>query len=254
MKNCNGESVEPPLVLDQSLKYLLSFVLLYVLTTRCVAADAVRFEKEIQPLLKKYCVRCHGPEKQKADLRFDTLSHDLVNGPDAGMWQEALDLINVSEMPPNEANQPTAAERQILVDALTLELRRAMEAKRSSGGRNVMRRLTAYEYNNTLCDLLGLDLNFAGDLPPEGTAQEGFKNNSTVLGTSNISNASHARPWNASSSRRTKNRRGTLCASSQRRHTRITRNKRPRMSSTWPKPRRRRSLATRRSAAGFVNR
>ena len=184
MKNCNGESVEPPLVLDQSLKYLLSFVLLYVLTTRCVAADAVRFEKEIQPLLKKYCVRCHGPEKQKADLRFDTLSHDLVNGPDAGMWQEALDLINVSEMPPNEANQPTAAERQILVDALTLELRRAMEAKRSSGGRNVMRRLTAYEYNNTLCDLLGLDLNFAGDLPPEGTAQEGFKNNSTVLGTS----------------------------------------------------------------------
>lgn len=174
----------PLLILDRPLKPLLSFALLFVLTTLCFAADAVGFEKEIQPLLKKYCVRCHGPEKQKADLRLDTLNRDLVNGPDAGMWQEALDLINVSEMPPKEATQPSAAERQILVEALTLELRRAMEAKRSSGGRNVMRRLTAYEYNNTLRDLLGLNLDFAGDLPPEGTAHEGFKNNSTVLGTS----------------------------------------------------------------------
>jgi len=174
----------PLLNSDLTLKSLHSFVFLFVLAANCVAADVVGFEKEIQPLLKKYCVSCHGPEKQKADLRLDTLSRDLVNGPDAGMWQEALDLINVSEMPPNEATQPSAAERQDLVNALTLELRRAMEAKRSSGGRNVMRRLTAYEYNNTLRDLLGLDLNFAGDLPPEGTAQEGFKNNSTVLGTS----------------------------------------------------------------------
>ena len=170
--------------MNRTLKYPHSFALLFVLITIGVAADAVGFEKEIQPLLKKYCIRCHGPEKQKADLRLDTLNRDLVKGPDAGIWQEALDLINVSEMPPQEAKQPSAAERQTLVEALTMELRRAMEANRSNGGRNVMRRLTAYEYNNTLRDLLGLDLNFASDLPPEGTAQEGFKNNSTVLGTS----------------------------------------------------------------------
>ena len=48
----------------------------------------------------------------------------------------------------------------------------------------MLRRLTAYEYSNTLRDLLGLDLQFAKDLPPEGTAKEGFKNNSSVLGTS----------------------------------------------------------------------
>jgi len=147
--------------------------------------SAVAFEKGIRPFLAKYCVSCHGPDKQKAKLRLDTLDADLLNGSEADMWQEVLDLINVSEMPPEEAKlQPTPQERQAAVALLTAEFRKVLEARRSTGGRNVLRRLTAYEYNNTLRDLLGLDLRFATDLPPEGAAKEGFKNNSSVLGTS----------------------------------------------------------------------
>ena len=140
---------------------------------------------KIRPFLQKYCVACHGPEKQKADLRLDTLDPDLIHGSDADMWQEVLDRINVSDMPPEDAKpQPKRTERQVVVDALTASFRKATEAGRSTGGRNVLRRLTAYEYNNTLRDLLHLDLRYANDLPPEGTAPEGFKNNSSVLGTS----------------------------------------------------------------------
>lgn len=143
------------------------------------------YESDIRPFLSKYCVSCHGPDRQKADLRIDKLNPDMVRGSDTDMWQEVLDLINVSEMPPADAKgQPTRLERQKVVDALTASLRRAMEASRSTGGRNVLRRLTAYEYSNTLRDLLHLDLKYAVDLPPEGVAQEGFKNNSSVLGTS----------------------------------------------------------------------
>jgi len=148
-------------------------------------ASASNYETVLRPFLGKYCVSCHGPNKQKADLRLDRLDPDLVNGSDADMWQEVLDLINVSEMPPDNARaQPKQSERQAIVDALTLSFRQAMKIKRSTGGRNVIRRLTAYEYNNTLRDLLGLDLQYAVDLPPEGSAKEGFKNNSSVLGTS----------------------------------------------------------------------
>ena len=143
------------------------------------------YQTHIRPFLTKYCVSCQGPDKQKAKLRLDTLDPDMIHGNDTDMWQEVLDLINVSEMPPQEAKtQPSRAERQVVVDALTASLRPAMEARRSTGGRNVLRRLTAYEYNNTLRDLLHLDLRYAVDLPPEGTAKEGFKNNSRVLGTS----------------------------------------------------------------------
>lgn len=143
------------------------------------------YEKQIQPFLVKYCAGCHGPKVQKAKLRVDRLDPDMIRGSDTDMWQEVLDLVNVSEMPPEDApKQPTRKERQAVVDALTASLRAAMEARRSTGGRNVLRRLTAYEYSNTMRDLLDLDLRYATDLPPEGVAKEGFKNNSSVLGMS----------------------------------------------------------------------
>ena len=142
------------------------------------------YQRLIRPYLTKYCFQCHGAEQQKADLRLDQLDPDMIHGSDTDMWQEVLDLTNVSEMPPQEVKQPSNEERQAMVDALTAALRKAMESKRSTGGRNVLRRMTAYEYNNTLRDLLQLDLRYAIDLPPEGVAKEGFKNNSGVLGTS----------------------------------------------------------------------
>lgn len=148
-------------------------------------AGADRYVTQIRPFLQQYCVVCHGSETQKADLRLDKLDPDLIDGSDADIWQEVLDLINVGDMPPEDATlQPERAQRRAAVDALTALFREATEAVRSSGGRNVLRRLTAYEYNNTLRDLLQLDLRFAQDLPPEGSAPEGFKNNSIVLGTS----------------------------------------------------------------------
>ena len=146
---------------------------------------ADRYEKELRPFLKKHCVGCHGPQQQKAELRLDQLDPDMVNGSDTDTWQEVLDLVNLDEMPPAAAKlQPASADRQRFVDALTAALREAMEVTRSSGGSNTLRRLTAYEYNNTLRDLLHLDLRYAVDLPPEGVAKEGFKNNTTVLMTS----------------------------------------------------------------------
>ena len=148
-------------------------------------ANGKSYKAHIRPFLIKYCVTCHGPDKQQARLRVDTLDSDMIHGSDTDMWQEVLDLVSLGEMPPEESKQqPPRAERQVLVDALTASLRRAMEVRRSTGGRNVLRRLTAYEYSNTLRDLLHLDLRFAADLPPEGSASEGFKNNSRVLGTS----------------------------------------------------------------------
>lgn len=142
-------------------------------------------QKGIRPFLTKYCISCHGPKIQKADLRLDTLDGDLLNGNAADIWQEVLDLINLSEMPPKDStHQPTAEERQAATSLLTSEFRRILEIRRATGGRSMLRRLTAYEYNNTLRDLLDLDLQFATDLPPEGTAKEGFKNNTSILGTS----------------------------------------------------------------------
>lgn len=45
-----------------------------------VAAPAVDFARDIQPIFEANCVKCHGPEKQKADYRLDVKSIALTGG------------------------------------------------------------------------------------------------------------------------------------------------------------------------------
>lgn len=142
---------------------------------------ATAFPEKVQPLLKRYCFDCHGPAKEEAGLRLDRLDPDLIDGADAETWHDVLDQVSQGEMPPESANQPTPAERRVLGDWLQQALRDAVESQRFRRGRVVSRRLTRYEYANTMRDLLQLDLDFARDLPPEPASHEGFRNNGATL-------------------------------------------------------------------------
>ena len=42
----------------------------------------VTYAADIKPIFEKSCVKCHGPEKQKAKLRLDTLEAALKGGED----------------------------------------------------------------------------------------------------------------------------------------------------------------------------
>lgn len=41
------------------------------------------YANEVKRLLETHCVKCHGPEKQKANLRLDTI-RGLLEGGDGG--------------------------------------------------------------------------------------------------------------------------------------------------------------------------
>ncbi len=74
--------------------------------------------------LQKHCVGCHGPEKQKGKLRFDTLSLNLVSGADAERWNEVRTKLLAGEMPPEEKPRPSQTELKPVLDWLTRELSR----------------------------------------------------------------------------------------------------------------------------------
>ena len=61
--------------------------------------------------LQKYCIDCHGADKQKGNRRFDGLTENVSGIEDLEMWQEVLDLLNLGEMPPEEEKQPPLEER-----------------------------------------------------------------------------------------------------------------------------------------------
>jgi hypothetical protein len=79
-----------------------------------LAADAGQVvslsEEMVKPFIKKSCIRCHGPEKQKGKLRLDELPLKMSNDSIAAHWQDVLDTLNAGDMPPEEEEQPTKKE------------------------------------------------------------------------------------------------------------------------------------------------
>jgi len=138
----------------------------------------------VRPFLETHCFECHGPDKDKGDLRLDTLPADFHDPQAAGMWIEVMDNLNLGEMPPEDEPRPDADELREVASWIAAELKRAERESLARGGRVLMRRLNRAEYVNTVRDLLHLDLLPSEDptkiLPPDGTA-EGFDKVSAAL-------------------------------------------------------------------------
>ncbi|MDO7173349.1 DUF1592 domain-containing protein [Mariniflexile sp. AS56] len=145
--------------------------------------EALHFKNKVQPIMEAYCYECHGPDKQKGDVRLDALNWDMINGPDAEGWHSALDMINSGDMPPEKAPQLKDDERRAVVDWMTENLEKAAEVKQKSN-KGVMRRLTKSQYTNSLNDLLGVYVNFGDVLPDDGKSKMGYSNNGSILQTS----------------------------------------------------------------------
>ena len=122
-----------------------------------VGARAAEPLDGLRSFFETHCYDCHGPEKQKGDLRFDTLGSDLHDLETLEIWQNILDQLNLGEMPPAKRPQPEASETASVVQKISAALSSAYAEKRSTGGQTVLRRLNRHELRNTLRDLLHLN-------------------------------------------------------------------------------------------------
>ncbi len=140
-----------------------------------------QFHRDVLPTLKRACLDCHGPDDQEGNLRVDTLDPNLQAGKDISWWLEVLAVLNNGEMPPSDATPLPEAERVRLVQWLSTEIQIASAVRRVQRGASSFRRMTRYEYNHALQDLLELPWDFAKDLPPEAASEDGFQNSSELL-------------------------------------------------------------------------
>ncbi|MDP3068786.1 MAG: DUF1592 domain-containing protein [Opitutaceae bacterium] len=111
-----------------------------------------------QKFFADYCVKCHGPEKQKAERRFDQLPATVDRPDTLGDFQDIIDQLNLGEMPPPEEKQPPRAEIQKIVEFLTQQAAEGRAKLASTGGQTVLRRLNRREYLNTVGDLFALNM------------------------------------------------------------------------------------------------
>lgn len=122
------------------------------------ASSEASFATSVQPLLAKYCVDCHGAKKQKGDRRFDKLTGKIADDNSLVDLQDILDQLNLSEMPPEDAPQPTVAERRAAIRWLTSQIDDYHQTRRPTHNTSVLRRLNSREYRNTVRDLLHLNM------------------------------------------------------------------------------------------------
>lgn len=115
-----------------------------------------RGEEPFEGFLKKHCLACHGPEKEKGDLRIDQLSRDFELGADTHHWAEVIEQINSGEMPPDEEKRPTQEEISTFVTALDARMREGRAARMAARPAVAHYRLSRREYQNTVYDLLGV--------------------------------------------------------------------------------------------------
>jgi hypothetical protein len=113
-------------------------------------------EEPFEAFLVKYCVSCHGPDKEKGELRVDQLSRDFKIGVDAHHWAEVIEQINSGEMPPKTEKQPTQEEIANFVTNLDLLIKQGRAARMASRPAVTHYRLSRKEYQNTVYDLLGV--------------------------------------------------------------------------------------------------
>tara|TARA_B110000008_G_scaffold233202_1_gene237005 strand:+ start:7905 stop:10328 length:2424 start_codon:yes stop_codon:yes gene_type:complete len=113
-------------------------------------------DKSFESFLNEHCVNCHGPKKEKGDLRIDTLSRDFKAGIDSHLWAEVNERINAGEMPPEEEPRPSEKEISKFIAQLDQKISEGKAARMAARPPVAHYRLSRKEYQNTVYDLLGV--------------------------------------------------------------------------------------------------
>ena len=74
------------------------------------AADAA-FREQVVPLVTRFCVECHGAKDPEGDLSLAAITPAMETPLQIAVWKQVLDRLDGLQMPPIEAEQPSADER-----------------------------------------------------------------------------------------------------------------------------------------------
>lgn len=148
---------------------------------RIVAAK--RFDAELPSLLRKHCSKCHSGDEAEAGIRFDEPIEFSAVQSQQQKWEKVLKMVESGAMPPDDQPQPSSDTRRHIVTLLRTALYSVDCTQLQDPGRVTIRRLNRAEYDNTLRDLLGVDLRLAREFPSDDVGY-GFDNIADVLAVS----------------------------------------------------------------------
>ncbi len=142
--------------------------------------DEAVFTDTVKPFLFRNCYQCHNERRRKGNLDLKKYADAASVLADPNTWEHVLLKIRTGEMPPEDEPRPASAELRLVTAWVDAQILRADRTTPPEPGRVTIRRLNRTEYNNTVRDLLGVDLRPADDFPHDDSGY-GFDNIADVL-------------------------------------------------------------------------
>jgi Protein of unknown function (DUF1592)/Protein of unknown function (DUF1588)/Protein of unknown function (DUF1587)/Protein of unknown function (DUF1585)/Protein of unknown function (DUF1595)/Ca-dependent carbohydrate-binding module xylan-binding/Planctomycete cytochrome C len=158
---------------------LLGVGLLLLTDAAAVQGAEVSFEKDIRPLLQQFCFDCHDSDAKKGDLALDGFKGAADVRAHTKIWDGVMFQIDNWMMPPEKKRQPTPEQRKLIVSWIDNTLY-PVDPTKPDPGRVTIHRLNKAEYNNTIRDLLRIELKPAESFPDDDSGY-GFDSIADVL-------------------------------------------------------------------------
>ena len=147
-----------------------------------VLGQSVQAQHPLMPLLEENCYLCHNAQTQTAGINLEALINARPLVMNRETWNRVIGALEVGAMPPPGAPQPSDEVRAQMLAILQRDIINFdYSTIEANPGFEFMRRLTHTEYNNTLSDLFGVELNVTDRFPTELTGSSGFENSSNTL-------------------------------------------------------------------------
>ena len=140
---------------------------------------ALEYRNKVGSFFERHCYDCHDDETKKGGLDLFAVTPDFNGSEQVLQWTDILNRVESGEMPPKNKARPTTEEISEMLSWLSPRLHQGDRKLREV----IQRRLNRIEYENTMHDLLDIDIPLK-HLLPEDQELHGFDNNGAALAIS----------------------------------------------------------------------
>jgi mono/diheme cytochrome c family protein len=153
-----------------------TFLFLNFQSANGASSDAQGFTAaDMSRLANQYCLACHNDSLATADLSLQGLDF-ADTAQHAETMEKMVKKLRAHMMPPSNMPRPPFETYEIMTAWLESELDRVWAAAPNPGRVTPLHRMNRYEYNNSVNDLLGLNVDVMDLLPGDPTADGSFDN------------------------------------------------------------------------------
>jgi len=168
-------------MLRSRLRFSLLAIVCCSLFATLPMARGGEFDAGVRQFLTAHCSDCHSGGAAEGGFELSSLEADLSDPAILARWIRVHDRVESGEMPPDDADQPTATATSAFIRQVAGPLTAAHAREKGT----VLRRLNRREYQNTMNDLFGTQQNLETLLPEDGRSHE-FDNVGESLGLSMV--------------------------------------------------------------------